>query len=179
MTQPLDPGERVDIVELGNDAAYFATTTIGGGGPRVRRVPKDYSQVVTVVTGTSEITALAVDDSAVYFCDTKGPTTALLERVNLDGTNSVTLASLAGCIGLAVDSNAVYFAESSPSAGGGRVGMIAKTGGCTRTLATATTPSSLTLYGTNAYFWDSNIPIPNPINPNPPLVTWSIMTTTL
>ena len=176
-TLPLDAGEKVNRIALGADAVYFSTFVGSPFEGRIRRVPKDYSQVTTIVRVQAVIDQMAVDGSAVYFCDTRPPS-PVLTRVNLDGTNPVPLATLDRCDGLAVGANAVYVASFGTSVNAGRVAKIAKTGGCEITVTAATAPSDLTLYGGSVYFWEYNqVEVGRPPLEGRPIVTPSIMAT--
>jgi hypothetical protein len=89
----------------------------------------DLNKIATIATTDSQPTALAVDDTNVYWVDSLP---GVISRASLDG-GPITMLVARGekTTGLAIDDTSLYWCEW----GGGRIGKVLKAGGGLATLA--------------------------------------------
>jgi len=110
---------KLVLLAADDTSVYWVADAQASGGrsataPTLFRAAPDGSNV-TVLASLSSPTALAVDDAGLYLVD--GTT---LERMNKDGTGTtplVTLGSLQGTAGLAIDGTSVYWSATGSSSG--------------------------------------------------------------
>jgi sugar lactone lactonase YvrE len=105
-------GEVWDMV-VGEDAIYLAR------GDRITRVAKSGGTEETLVSGGTKISALAVDDTQVFWTDSG---TGSISAADLDGGEVVPLAVEVSPIGIAIDEHSVFWTTTQP----GRVSRRAK-----------------------------------------------------
>ena len=136
------PTNQIEVVATGLNRPWAVATD----GARVYWVENDVSQgvvrsapvtggaITTLATGV-EPSAIALDESYVYWIERNNGSNGVLRRVPKAGGTPVTLASgLRNAQNfLAIDATSVYFGDGNPG-GGGSIRKVGKSGGVVTTL---------------------------------------------
>lgn len=125
--------------------------------------------MTTLVTGLGFVSALAVDETAIYFVEldrARSFNQGRLLRASLDGSSVSKLADINGTFGIALDAHDVYFGTAF------ELVKVPKGGGPMTVVASGMEgPDNVAVRGGNVYWTNATNMIQGQVNPSAAIMT--------